>query len=517
MRTTTTALRKAGCFIVSLALAAALCPLPAFASQAEDEGTANAAAVNEAAQEETAAATQEDGSTDASTAAANATAEADGTDDANADAPEAAAAEEDAANQSSPAEAAAADPAELAPLSDDDSTPTQDEPTAIALTNSMVSLAYTETAYTGNACKPAVKVVANGTTLTRGTDYKVSYANNVKVGTATVTVTAKGSTYTGSATATFAIKKVAVAQTTYVVKKGTAKKYTATFGKACGPTAAGLSDRTAITKNAYTSGMGLKLTGISGKVKYRVYADGKWSKWKTKGIAGSTSKGKSIQGIQVKLSGAAAKKYTLYYRVNVFGCDWMGWTTDGKTAGPTANSAMKIRSVQMQLVPKGEKAPGTTKFHTFGKSKAEDYYKYALQKKIANLSSDTQYCISVSTEFNRIAVFKGEKGNWKMIKYGKCGTGKASHATGHANLLLPGKRGTHFGESKGYTCWYWTKIYKAVRFHSVLYKKHSKSHLKSRLSKQVGSRVSHGCVRLPKAFAKWIYENAQGGTRVRIS
>ena len=43
-------------------------------------------------------------------------------------------------------------------------------------------------------------------TLVNGTDYTVTYANNVKVGTATVTVKGKGN-YTGTITLTFMIKK----------------------------------------------------------------------------------------------------------------------------------------------------------------------------------------------------------------------------------------------------------------------------------------------------------------------
>ncbi len=56
--------------------------------------------------------------------------------------------------------------------------------------------------YTGRPVKPAVKVTVNGKTLKNGTDYTVSYKNNTKVGTATVTVTGKGR-YFGTAKKTF--------------------------------------------------------------------------------------------------------------------------------------------------------------------------------------------------------------------------------------------------------------------------------------------------------------------------
>ena len=58
--------------------------------------------------------------------------------------------------------------------------------------------------YNGLAQTPEI-IVKDGTTiLTRGTDYDVSYSNNIKVGTAKVTVTGKGN-YTGTKTGTFTI------------------------------------------------------------------------------------------------------------------------------------------------------------------------------------------------------------------------------------------------------------------------------------------------------------------------
>lgn len=61
-----------------------------------------------------------------------------------------------------------------------------------------------EQAYTGAALTPAVTVTFQGKTLTKDTDYTVSYSSNVNAGTATVTISGKGS-YTGSKTASFTI------------------------------------------------------------------------------------------------------------------------------------------------------------------------------------------------------------------------------------------------------------------------------------------------------------------------
>ena len=59
--------------------------------------------------------------------------------------------------------------------------------------------------YTGKALTPKPTVKVGSTTLREGTDYTLSYASNVSVGTATVTITAKGN-YTGSRKAIFKIE-----------------------------------------------------------------------------------------------------------------------------------------------------------------------------------------------------------------------------------------------------------------------------------------------------------------------
>lgn len=58
--------------------------------------------------------------------------------------------------------------------------------------------------YTGSALTPSVSVTLNGITLTKGTDYTVSFSNNTNIGTATVTVTGVGN-YTGQAKGYFEI------------------------------------------------------------------------------------------------------------------------------------------------------------------------------------------------------------------------------------------------------------------------------------------------------------------------
>ena len=80
--------------------------------------------------------------------------------------------------------------------------------TSVPITS--VTIPHTSMVYTGTARTmtnaTVVKSKVNGIekTLTRGTDYKISYANNTEIGTACMTVTGKGN-YNGTITKTFKI------------------------------------------------------------------------------------------------------------------------------------------------------------------------------------------------------------------------------------------------------------------------------------------------------------------------
>ena len=71
------------------------------------------------------------------------------------------------------------------------------------------ALAKTSYTYTAKAIKPTAKVIFHGKTLVAGTDYTMSYKNNVAAGTATATITGKGYCAGLSVKKTFTIAKAA--------------------------------------------------------------------------------------------------------------------------------------------------------------------------------------------------------------------------------------------------------------------------------------------------------------------
>ncbi len=70
--------------------------------------------------------------------------------------------------------------------------PQEPEQPPVELTKENVSLEGSRFPYTGKPITPAVTVTADGKTLTEGSDYTLTYQDNEKPGTATVTVEGKG-------------------------------------------------------------------------------------------------------------------------------------------------------------------------------------------------------------------------------------------------------------------------------------------------------------------------------------
>ena len=98
---------------------------------------------------------------------------------------------------------------------------------------------------------------------------------------------------------------------------------------------------------------------------------------------------------------------------------------------------------------------------------------------------------------------------WQCVKYWACGDGKASTPTVRGEFTV-GSRGYYFDSGK-YRCFWWTQFYGNYLFHSVLCWPDG-----SVANGTVGAAVSHGCVRLEKQNAKWIYDNIPKGTKVVV-
>ena len=135
--------------------------------------------------------------------------------------------------------------------------------------------------------------------------------------------------------------------------------------------------------------------------------------------------------------------------------------------------------------------------------------------KVRNQTSGTKYLIATSRDLNVTCVYSGSKGNWNLKYYWKCTTGAAGTRTPAGAFSTPTTKPKlrYMGQTNSYTCWYATRFYKRCYYHSVLYNYMSHTSIQDG---RLGSSLSHGCVRLAKGNAKWLYDNIKPGTKVIV-
>jgi uncharacterized protein YjdB len=75
------------------------------------------------------------------------------------------------------------------------------------------------------------------------------------------------------------------------------------------------------------------------------------SKWKKDGaLSGTSGKSKRLEAIQIKLTGADADKYNIYYRVHAQTYGWLGWAKNGEIAG-TSGQSKRLEAIEIVILP----------------------------------------------------------------------------------------------------------------------------------------------------------------------
>ena len=124
-----------------------------------------------------------------------------------------------------------------------------------------------------------------------------------------------------------------------------------------------------------TSGKSLRLEGIEIKldsqgadvgISYQTHIENiGWEAdttrgWKNNGaMSGTSGLSYRLEAIQIKLTGADADQFDVYYQVHAQNIGWMGWAKNGESAG-TAGFGYRLEGIRIQVVPAGSAAPGTT-------------------------------------------------------------------------------------------------------------------------------------------------------------
>lgn len=125
--------------------------------------------------------------------------------------------------------------------------------------------------------------------------------------------------------------------------------------------------------------------------------------------------------------------------------------------------------------------------------------------------------VDVANQITRAYTYD-ENGEYTvLVREMICSTGTKGHETPLGTTVMPSKRARWgYFPTWGSHAQYLTRIDSANAFHSVLYAEPNEFTLNESSFNALGTRASHGCVRLLVSDAKWIYDNCKAGTIITI-
>lgn len=208
--------------------------------------------------------------------------------------------------------------------------------------------------YTGSPIEPKPLIKDGDKTLVEGTDYTLTYANNIEATTkAEIIITGTGA-YTGTRTEYFEIigKGCGVAYSTHVQDVGW-QGYVTNGNK---------SGTEGESKRLEAIKIQLVDAPMSGGIEYQTHIQNQgWEKkWAANNaVSGTEKKSLRLECIRIKLTGELAKNYHVWYRVHAQDVGWMDWAKDGADAG-TTGYGRRLEAIEIRILPWNAPAPGNT-------------------------------------------------------------------------------------------------------------------------------------------------------------
>ena len=129
------------------------------------------------------------------------------------------------------------------------------------------------------------------------------------------------------------------------------------------------------------------------------------------------------------------------------------------------------------------------------------------------------YAVTVDVRNQVVIVYgRDETGEHTVpVRRMVCSTGMKATPSDVGDWVLDGRKARWcYFSLYGSHAQYWTRINKNIAFHSVIYRSVNLMNLSVKSYNMLGSRASHGCIRLLVSEAKWIYDNIEEGVVVTI-
>ena len=233
----------------------------------------------------------------------------------------------------------------------------------------------------GEKKTPKPNITFNGTTLKLDRDYTLAYKNNVKVGTATITISGKGN-FKGTTTKTFKIvppttlvSSIKVTGpnkvTSLTLNPGQSSTLTATVSPSnasnkavtwtssnAGVVAvdakgkvtakkAGSATITATAKDGSKKSGTFKITVRTPSISYRTHVQMVgWQNYVEDGeMSGTSGKAYRLEGINIKLANVSGG---IEYRTHVQNIGWQDWKKNGAMSG-TSGRALRLEGIRIRL------------------------------------------------------------------------------------------------------------------------------------------------------------------------
>lgn len=148
-------------------------------------------------------------------------------------------------------------------------------------------------------------------------------------------------------------------------------------------------------------------------------------------------------------------------------------------------------------------------FRRYGSSTDEDGYVAAGMIKTVKVNK--QYMVYLDKAKQKVTIYNSSG----VVKEIPCSTGTIYTETPQGRYLI-GARGNNFiTEDGNVKCFYWVRFNNNYLFHSVLCD--LSGNIIQSEAKKIGSKASHGCIRMPFDEAEWFYDNIPQNTLVTIN